>query len=44
MFYDFEYIESLRKMDEAKNKNILYEIGSKAAAAYILPEHIKSFN
>ena len=41
LYYDLKQIESLRKMDESKNKDILYEIGSKAAASSILPEHIK---
>ena len=33
-------LESLREMSDAKNKDILYEIGSKAAAVQIKPEHI----
>lgn len=31
---------SLREMSDAHNKDVLYEIGSKAAAKYINPEHI----
>ena len=34
-------IKSLQEMDAAQNKNKLYEIGAKAAAYYIKPEHIK---
>ncbi len=41
MHFELDQINSLRQMDEAKNKNTLYEIGSKAAAKYIEPEHIK---
>ncbi|MEM7185795.1 MAG: patatin-like phospholipase family protein [Bacteroidota bacterium] len=33
-------LESLREMSDAKNKDVLYEIGAKAAAKYIDPEHI----
>ncbi len=41
MNFSLEEIKSLQKMDAAENKNKLYEIGAKAAAQYILPEHIK---
>lgn len=39
--FNQKQLESLRKMDEAKNKNTLYDIGSKAAAHFIKPDHIK---
>ena len=38
--FNQKQLESLRKMDEAKNKDTLYDIGSKAAAKFIKPEHI----
>jgi len=34
-------IESLREMSDAKNKNTLYEIGSKASFKYVFESHIK---
>jgi patatin-like phospholipase/acyl hydrolase len=34
-------LESLREMSDAKNKDVLYEIGAKAAAKFIVPAHIK---
>ena len=34
-------LESLREISESKNKEVLYEIGSKAADKFIKPEHIK---
>ena len=36
-----EELVSLREMSNAQNKDKLYEIGSKAAAKFIDPEHIK---
>jgi len=41
LHFSHEEIKSLQKMDEAKNKDKLYDIGAKAAAKYILKEHIK---
>jgi patatin-like phospholipase/acyl hydrolase len=40
MHFDLEQVKSLTKMDEAKNKDTLYEIGSKAADKFIKPEHL----
>ena len=34
-------LHSLREMSDSHNKEILYDIGSKAAIEYIKPEHIK---
>lgn len=34
-------LESLHEMSDSKNKELLYQIGSKAAVSYIKPEHIK---
>lgn len=36
-----EKLESLREMSEAKNKDILYDIGARASAKFIAPQHIK---
>lgn len=41
LHYDLNQIESLRKMDEAKNKDALYDIGTKAAVHFVKSEHIK---
>lgn len=41
MKFSLDEIKSLQKMDAAENKNKLYEIGAKAAAQYMKPEHIK---
>jgi patatin-like phospholipase/acyl hydrolase len=41
MNFNLAEIKSLQKMDEAKNKDKLYEIGAKAAEKYMKAEHIK---
>lgn len=40
MQFTEEQLVSLREMSDAKNKDVLYEIGAKAAAKFINPEHI----
>ncbi len=40
MQFTDEELKSLREMSHAQNKDVLYEIGSKAAEKYINPEHI----
>ncbi|NNM23294.1 MAG: patatin [Flavobacteriaceae bacterium] len=40
LYFDQDQIESLRKMDAAKNKEILYNIGAKAAARDMDPAHL----
>ena len=41
LHFNIEELDSLRQMDEAKNKDKLYEIGAVAAKNFISPEHIK---